>query len=603
MALRTHNLDFTQGFLHWRVSREGEVRFDIDEKEKALRVSFDQGAWSIKHKSLIPVKTGELCELSAEARCRFSNRDSVPHPNHASIAAEMLDGELKPVQVKFDRWPFGDPGEPFMLTNVGDWMCSEINLCGISDWRNVFSFFKIPRETRFMRLGISGRGSGEFLARNLGIGSKIEVPPKGRAHAGTAPGARTYRKIALGDYAAKVIRIGDLNGDGRPEYVFAQNEVVGSTSFEDYRQISCLTAINGDGQILWQVGDQGAENYDVTSDLPVAALDINGDGYDEVVCCMNFKLQILDGITGKVLRSAATPHSKRGGGFIIGHETLFSHILGDCITFCDLQGSGMNGNIILKDRYNDLWSYTADLEQLWSYSGKLAHSPLVWDFDDDGRDEVFAGDALLDDDGKVLWRLDLYDHCDSAVFFKQGGRPILCIANQSGGFYFLDATTGEIVREWHLGHAQVLSLGNFDAGAGSRLICAQTYWGGINQFLFNLDGDLIFSGFEEVYGWVPVNWAGDGSELLAAPRGLFDCYGKLVVEFPDPSIGGRWGAKVFAWDICGDVRDEVLVWDESHLTIYTQVDEIRGRVYKPRRRLYNQTFYGNIVSEPGWNVD
>jgi len=597
------NLDFTEGFLHWRVSREGEVRFDIEGKEKALRIVFNRGVWSIEHKSLFPVKVGEQYELSAEVRCRFANRDSVPHPNHVSIAAEMLDSELKPVQVKFEKWSFGDPGEPFMLTNLGDWRCSEINLCGIIDWRNVFSFFRIPEGTRFMKLSIKGRGSGEFLARNLGIGSRIlEALPKGSAHARGAPGARMCNKIPLGDYAAKVIRIGDLNGDGRPEYVFAQNEIVGSTPFEDYRQISCLTAIDGGGRILWQKGDQEIDNFDVTSDLPVAVLDINGDGKDEVVCCMNFKLQILDGTTGKVLKSTATPHSKQGGGFIIGHETLFSHILGDCITFCDLQGLGRNGNMILKDRYNDLWSYTVDLEQLWNYSGKLAHSPLVWDFDEDGRDEVFAGDALLDDDGKVLWRLELYDHCDSAVFYRHGGRSILCIANQNGGFYFLDATTGEVIREWHLGHAQVLSLGNFDADAGSRLICAQTYWGGINQLLFNLDGDLIFSGFGEVYGWVPVNWTGDGSELLAAPKGLFDCYGNLVVEFPDPPIKGRWGAKVYAWDICGDVRDEVLVWDESHLTIYTQVDEIKGRVYRPHRRLYNQSFYGNIISEPGWNV-
>jgi len=596
------NLNFSLGFLHWKASREGDVSFSIDEAEKALKAVSHGGAWSIEHKFLMPVKAGEHYVLSAKVKCSFAHRDSTTNPNHATIAADMLDQDMKTVQVRFQEWLFGDPGEPFMLTNVGDWRCGEISLSGNWGWRNALSFFRVPEGTNFMRLSLRGRGSGEFLVRNLSIENKIleGTLTKGRSHINGIPGARICNRMALGDFAAKVIRIGDLNGDARPEYVFAQNEIVGSTSFEDYRQISCLTAIDDKGSILWQKGEPNIANFDVTSDLPVAVLDINGDGKDEVLCCSNFELQILNGVDGEVLRSAPTPNAKRGEGFMIGQENLFSRVLGDCITFCDL-GAGKNWNVILKDRYNDLWSYSTDLEQLWSYSGKLAHSPLIWDFDDDGRDEVFAGDALIDDNGKVLWSIELYDHCDSAIFYKLKERPILCIANQNGGFYFVDALTGELMKEWHLGHAQVLSLGNFDPAKNSQLICAQTYWGGINQFLFDLDGNLVFAGFEEVYGWVPVNWIGDGSELLAAPKGLYDCYGNLVVEFPDNISRGKSGAKVYAWNVCGDIRDEVLVWDDNYLTIYTQVNQIKGRIFKPYRRLYNQTFYGNIISVPGWS--
>jgi len=92
------------------------------------------------------------------------------------------------------------------------------------------------------------------------------------------------------------------------------------------------------------------------------------------------------------------------------------------------------------------------------------------------------------------------------------------------------------------------------------LICAQAYWCGLNQFLFNLNGGLIYAKFGEVHGWILVNWIGDGSEL----------------------------------------RDEVIVWNENYLIVYTQDKRIKGKVYKPKRKLYNQTFYGNgnFVSTP-----
>ena len=66
-----------------------------------------------------------------------------------------------------------------------------------------------------------------------------------------------------------------------------------------------------------------------------------------------------------------------------------------------------------------------------------------------------------------------------------------------------------------------------------------------------------------------------------------------MIEFPDSYTRSKWGAKVFVWDVGNDPRDEVLVWDEYYLTIYTQAERAKGEVYRPKRRLYNQTFYGN----------
>lgn len=593
------NLGFEDGFLYWVCDFEkpGTLSLGINREGGGIRIIGHGGSWELRYKPLLRASGMEHYVLEAKVKCNFVDRRftfSGAGSAFASINVMALDEDLNPIRVRFSRWTFGDPGEPFLREDLGIWSCGNISFCGSLGWRHLYSFFKPPRGTKYLSLSVRGGGRGEVyikglrLSRRIPNGVRLNVRPTPFK---SVPQALLYKRIPLGDYAGKFLRIGDLNGDGRPEFVFAQNERIGPGDI--YKHITCITAVDLEGNILWQRGRPDLRNYEVTSDLPVGVMDLNGDGKDEVICCMNFEILVLDGITGEIVRRKPTPKSREGGGYCEGPETLFERITGDCIVFCNLRGQGEGRDFILKDRYNNLWAYTADLDELWSYSGKLIHSPLVYDFDGDGRDEVFTGDALLDDSGRVLWTIDLYDHCDSAVVYEHRGMLILALAHQNGGFYFLDALRGEVLKEHHLGHAQVLSLGRFDPSVNERLICAQTYWGGLNQFLFDLDGNLIHASFEKVFGWVPVNWIGDGTELLASPRGLYDCYGNLLIEFPDSYTRSKWGAKVFVWDVGNDPRDEVLVWDEYYLTIYTQAERAKGEVYRPKRRLYNQTFYGN----------
>ena len=597
------NLDFRDGFLYWLCTFKGEIP-TIGLHDDGIRIRSQKGSlWELTYKPLIRADEAGHYVLEADVKYEFFERSFRFGSAESAliIGVSALDKDLREVRCRFESWTFGDPGEPFFRTDVGIWSCGIIALSGKSEWKHVYSFFKPPSGTKYFKVFIKGGGAGEVYIKNLRLRRYVPesvILERKRSPFKDAPRAVIYKRIPLGDYAGKFLRIGDLNGDGKPEFIFAQNERIGAGGI--YIHITCLTAIDLNGNILWQKGKPNINNYEVTSDLPVGILDINDDGKDEVICCMNFNIMILDGTTGEVLKSKPTPKSRAGGGFCEGPEILYDRILGDCIVFCDLRGLGKPRDFILKDRYNNAWAFTSDLEELWSYSGKLAHSPLVYDFDGDGRDEVFLGDALIDDNGKVLWQIEVYDHCDSAVVYRHKDKLILVIANQNGGFYFLDALTGEILKEYHLGHAQVLSIGSFDPEVKERMICAQTYWGGLNQFLFTLDGDLVFAAFGKVYGWVPVNWIGDGSELLASAHGLYDCYGNLIVRFPDSDISSKWGTKVYVWDVCNDPRDEVITWNEHYLTIYTQANRVSGKVFKPKRRLYNQTFYGNFISEPGW---
>jgi hypothetical protein len=619
-----YNLDFSDGLTYWIFIKHTEATPKVDYIE-GVGVAINSGRdarWTLVYKPLIKVKEDDYYVVEVYVKYCFALKRSNFKKGVLDgfvIRIELLNEDLKPIELTFDKWVWGDNGEAFYRTDwhcnyrpcfsVGRFRCGDIALAGCSsDWKKVFSLFKIPKGSKYINLYISGQGEGTICIKGFRIYNKaienITLETKPSPFKDTyIPKARVYKIIDLGDYAARIMRIGDINGDGRPEFIFAQNDniVTGDKiHYNIYRPITCVTAVNLDGNILWQIGKPDIRNFSAESELPIEVIDINDDGKDEVVLARNFKIMILEGITGKVLRSVNTPKSREGGDYMEGSETFFERVVGDQIVFADIRGLGKPRDIIFKDRYNNLWVYTDILDELWSYSGKLIHTPLVYDIDDDGRDEIFVGDALIDDNGKVLWRLDLYDHCDSAVAYTYNGKRYLAIANQLGGFYFIDAEKGEIVKEWHLGHAQVLSLATFDPSIERPLIIGQSFWGGLNQYVFDLNGNLIFVIFGKVYGWVPVNWIGNGYHLIASPNGLYDIYGNLLVSFViDMWKGSEWGPKVYVWDVVGDARDEVIVWNEHKVVIYTQDDNPKEKVVKVKKHHpYNQTIYGNMISLP-----
>ena len=80
-------------------------------------------------------------------------------------------------------------------------------------------------------------------------------------------------------------------------------KVVGDAAVE----ISCLTAVTLDGKVLWQLGRPDPRNGLLTCDTPFQIHDLDGDGHADVVLAKDFKLQVLDGRTGKVKRSTELP--------------------------------------------------------------------------------------------------------------------------------------------------------------------------------------------------------------------------------------------------------------------------------------------------------
>lgn len=420
------------------------------------------------------------------------------------------------------------------------------------------------------------------------------------------PKMKLHCQMFLADFGVgRNVRFGDLDGDGGPDVLFGQ--VVHHGPKDRNSELSCLTAMTFDRQILWQTGTPDPWKSMVTNDVAFQIHDIDQDGKTEVVYCMGQELMIADGKTGKILKKTKTPLTPGGKAMESGHNS-FKHILGDCIYFLDLQGKGYPSDFILKDRYSHLWAYDSNLNILWEGECRTGHYPYAYDVDNDGKDELLIGYTLFDNDGTKLWSLDelLQDHADGVAivnFDENEEAKIICAASDEGLFFA--GLDGKISRHHYIGHVQNPAVANFRDDLPGLETVSVNFWG--NQgiiHLFDKQGEIYHSFEPNQYGsmCLPINWTGKSEEFFilnanTKEGGAWDGYGRKVLEFPDD---GHPDMCYAVMDITGDCRDEIVVWDPGQLWVYTQDDGILNSsdLYNPRRNpLYNQSNYQATVSK------
>jgi hypothetical protein len=289
-------------------------------------------------------------------------------------------------------------------------------------------------------------------------------------------------------------------------------------------------------------------------------------------------------------------------------DDLF-RIPGDCLCFADLRGLGQRRDLLVKDRYSNLSAYDDRLNPLWRWHGNTGHFPAVADLDRDGRDEVMIGHTLLDENGTVLWRIEVEDHQDAiaiAPIDPDCATPLIALASGEGGTVVCDPQ-GKILWRDRTGHVQRLTAARVREDVPGLQIITKTFWGNPDIIcLYDAKGrrleSIELSGGGAVLS--PVNWRGDGLELLLTSGslrlgGMLD--GRLckAVEFPDD---GHPTLCAEAIDLTGDPRDEIVLWDLDRIWIYTQDGPPpEGPVYRPRRQPhYNMSDYRAEISVPAW---
>ncbi len=421
------------------------------------------------------------------------------------------------------------------------------------------------------------------------------------------PGMALWKKIPIEGFGVgRNLRFGDLDGDGRTDILVGQ--VLHHGPKDRHSEVGCLTALTLEGKILWQEGEPDAWRDQLTNDVAMQIHDLDNDGRNEVIYCRNQQLIVADGASGKIRQQTSTPElSSRQP------DNRYSPILGDSLYFCDLEGKGYRGNLLLKDRYRNLWAYDRQLKLLWHHNLNTGHYPYSADVDGDGKEEIAAGYSLLDHDGRLLWSFDkeLQDHADGVaiVNFPWTDPPqlgILCAASDEG-IYFADLQ-GRRRKHHYLGHVQNPTTAELRTDLAGLETVTINFWGNQGTLhFFNAQGDLYHS-IEPVQQGsmlLPVNWTGSPPEffvLSASTRegGLWDGMGRKVADFPADGHPELCNAVL---DLTGDCRDEIVVWDPYEIWIYTQKDSPRaGRLFRPKRNPQcNQSNYQANVSLPGWN--
>ena len=428
------------------------------------------------------------------------------------------------------------------------------------------------------------------------------------------PKMKLWKKIDLKNFGtSRQIRFGHLTGTDEWYVVLAQMQK--RICRDAYGFISCLTAIDLEGNVLWQLGepsDKTEELGKVSADMAFQVYDIDGDGRDEVIVGWDFEIRILDGRTGTIKKSAKTPFSDDDDADLIGvpyQIYAFERINPDGIRICNFRGKERPADILIKDRYCRIYALDEDLNVMWKFKSptNTGHCPLPIDIDGDGKDELLVGYKLLDSDGQMLWSYPISeDHTDEIVAGKwmpgEDEGHFACVSGKAG--FFIGDFYGNIVARDMVGHAQRVSIANYCPEREGREIVVTNFWGHQGViFLYDCYGNQIWEMENEMNGNIlaPVNWDGDGTELIltnadAKKGGLLNGRGVRAVEFPDD---GHPVLCCESLDLTGDERDELVVWDYHSMYIYTQDDCPKEQTYHPVQfPIYNASNYRGEYSYP-----
>ena len=184
--------------------------------------------------------------------------------------------------------------------------------------------------------------------------------------------------------------------------------------------------------------------------------------------------------------------------------------------------------------------------------------------------------------------------------------PRMYTSSSDEGFIMFDIR-GNILKQIRVGHNQSPSVGKYRPELPGLQYMSVNFWKnpGIVT-LFDWDGNILEQEEPIHTGspMLPVNWRGDGQEFVllsgnTKEGGLVDGRLRRVVMFPEdrhPDLAAN------VLDLTGDQRDEIVLWDQERVWIYTQDRPFQGkRIYAPVRNPdYNESNYRTNVSLPGW---
>jgi hypothetical protein len=403
------------------------------------------------------------------------------------------------------------------------------------------------------------------------------------------PAIQPWKIVALDpNYGGQWVVAADLDADGEVEFVACENHNAG-----DVHYTSTAVALNLDGTVLWRWGDPDIGRKEWHHDVACQIHDWDGDGKAEVILATRGAIVELGGQTGQVRRRIRIPDDAT-----------------DCIAFADLAGRGRPTDVLVKDRYHNIYAYGYSGKLLWHVRNpggyQTAHQPRPIDLDGDGRDEIAAGYAMLNADGSVRWtfrssKIDLKQgHLDCIRLMHQGDKLedvrlvlTLCGAN---GIAMIDGN-GKTIWEQAGSHFESIDIGRvFAERQGPQILVDIDHqpFGKAPLWLMDEDGTLLGRiNTDYARHHHMLDWTGDGlDEIFNAHSGaIYDNKGRRIATLVAPPAADRGERSLLVGDFTGDGVADVTLATTTALYVFKN-----GNGAKPRHRVglgteFNFTLY------------
>lgn len=453
----------------------------------------------------------------------------------------------------------------------------------------------VVQTTDFLDANVPGGASPVYTVRAAGGARAVT----GSARTAPRVEGTPFVRIRLNrpDTQFQKVGIADLNGDGQYDYVIKQPDEnidpwhkYWHRSPDTYR----IEAYLGDGTFLWR-HDLGWAIERGIWYSPWIAFDLTGDGEAEVAAKIGEGdprdedgrvtggaewLVVWESMTGREIARAPWPDRKDFPDYnrASRNQLAVAYLDGKTPSLLALRGTydrmRVDAYRLASGRLELLWRYdNKDLGR--PYRGQGAHFTLAADVDDDGRDEVILGSAVLDDTGVPLWTTGK-GHPDAAYLTdvdpQRAGLEIAYVMEtrqKKGGLCLADARTGRLL--WELDeptghvHGKGLCADIDPLHPGMEIYGADSVSHKMTdkRWMFTAGGQLLLSGKELEFGFDigTAYWDGDLQKEITG-REITNYGGLSVLDRPQGRI------RIVA-DVIGDWREELITSTPGELRIYS----------------------------------